>query len=578
TVKHWQDESIKYNEVGYYCEAPLRTKDFIHYWDDQKRKARTGVIYKSGDKQWFLSRDYYFWLNFLPIFDKEKNIYDFPLIWDIQYHMALYELLAELNNKHSVILKKRQIASEQPHSEPILGEHGWTTMGEVQPGDKLWNPDGTLTTILHKSNNGISDVYEFEFIDGRKTRCGIEHNWEVYDRTTKKIIILNTRDLLKKGINKEYKSGTHYRFAIKNTEPIEFKNTQELPIDPYVLGCILGDGSIGSSVYISGKDNDIFDEIQLTLGDKYKLTDVGYCKKNIVFKERFNKNSKYKNVKYGVNPLLRELDNLGLRVNNKGIKFIPEIYLNSSILDRICLIQGLMDTDGYINSTGNNIHFTNKNKDIIDGLAYICRSLGIKVTISEKTNRHGIYYRLLFSGNIPFEIFRLSRKQNRLVKRWGKNTFDLVPLISIKKLDYKEESSCIVVDNPNHLYITRDFIVTHNSYFHCAKLINYYWFEEGAKLKMGASLKDYINLKGSWKMLNEYSDFLNEHTAWIRPHNPGKVGDWEQKIQKTVNGRDITVGLKSTMGGYTFEKDATAGVGGPCRYFFHEEAGVAPKM
>lgn len=227
SVEHWQDESNKYKEVGYYCDAPTRTKDFIKYWDDQKRKSRTGVIYKSGNKQWYLTRDYYFWLNFLPIFDKEKNAYDFPLIWDIQYHMALYEILAELNNKHSVVLKKRQIAS---------------------------------------------------------------------------------------------------------------------------------------------------------------------------------------------------------------------------------------------------------------------------------------------------------------------------------------------------------------SYFHCAKLINYYWFEEGAKLKMGASLKDYINLKGSWKMLNEYSDFLNEHTAWIRHHNPGKVGDWEQKIQKTIGGRDITVGLKSTMSAYTFEKDATAGVGGPCRYFFHEEAGVAPKM
>jgi hypothetical protein len=227
SVQHWQTESIRYNTFGYFCEAPFRSRDYVKYWDDQKRKARIGVIYKSGDKSWFLSRDYYFWLNFLPIFDKEKNEYDFPLIWDIQYHMALYELLAELNNKHTAILKKRQIAS---------------------------------------------------------------------------------------------------------------------------------------------------------------------------------------------------------------------------------------------------------------------------------------------------------------------------------------------------------------SYFHCAKLINYYWFEEGAKLKMGASLKDYINLKGSWKMLNEYSDFLNEHTAWVRPHNPGKVGDWEQKIQKTVNGRDITVGLKSTMAGYTFEKDATAGVGGPCRYFFHEEAGVAPKM
>jgi hypothetical protein len=226
SVELWQEQSIHYNEFGYYCKAPVRSRDYIRYWDDQKRKSRVGAIYKNGDKSWYLTRDYYFWLNFLPIFDKEKNLYDFPLIWDIQYHMALYELLAEFHHKHAAILKKRQIAS---------------------------------------------------------------------------------------------------------------------------------------------------------------------------------------------------------------------------------------------------------------------------------------------------------------------------------------------------------------SYFHCAKLINYYWFEEGAKLKMGASLKDYINLKGSWKMLNEYSDFLNEHTAWIRPHNPGKVGDWEQKIQMTKNGRDVTVGLKSTLSAYSFDKDATTGVGGPCRYFFHEEGGIAPK-
>ena len=60
TVANWQDESIKYNTLGYYCSAPTRTKDFITYWDDQKRKSRTGVIYKSGNKTWYLSRDYYF--------------------------------------------------------------------------------------------------------------------------------------------------------------------------------------------------------------------------------------------------------------------------------------------------------------------------------------------------------------------------------------------------------------------------------------------------------------------------------------------------------------------------------------
>jgi len=117
-----------------------------------------------------------------------------------------------------------------------------------------------------------------------------------------------------------------------------------------------------------------------------------------------------------------------------------------------------------------------------------------------------------------------------------------------------------------------------SSYFHMAKLINQYWFEEGAVLKIGASLKDYINEKGSWKFLNEYKNFLNEHTAWYRPAEPEKVGAWEQKIKVRINNRDTYKGLKSTINSYSFEKDPTNGVGGPVTYFFHEESGIAPKM
>lgn len=117
-----------------------------------------------------------------------------------------------------------------------------------------------------------------------------------------------------------------------------------------------------------------------------------------------------------------------------------------------------------------------------------------------------------------------------------------------------------------------------SSYFHMGKLINQYWFEEGSICKIGASLKDYINDKGSWKFLDEYRNFLNEHTAWYRPSNPNKVLIWEQKIQVKVNNRITTRGLNSKIQGMSFEKDATTGVGGPVTYFFHEEAGIASKM
>jgi hypothetical protein len=121
-----------------------------------------------------------------------------------------------------------------------------------------------------------------------------------------------------------------------------------------------------------------------------------------------------------------------------------------------------------------------------------------------------------------------------------------------------------------------------SSYFHAAKFINQIWYEEGVTLKMGASLKDYINEKGTWKFLNEYEAFLNTHTAWYRPMNPNKVLFWQQKIEtETYFGgrkRKSEIGLKGVIQGMSFEKDPTNGVGGPVKYFFHEEAGIAPKM
>jgi len=138
---------------------------------------------------------------------------------------------------------------------------------------------------------------------------------------------------------------------------------------------------------------------------------------------------------------------------------------------------------------------------------------------------------------------------------------------------------CLAELNYRHSAILKKRQIA-SSYYHAGKLINQIWFEEGVTLKMGASLKDYINEKGTWKFLNEYEAFLNQHTAWYRPMNPNKVMMWQQKIETTtgIQKRKSEIGLKGVMQGMSFEKDPTNGVGGPCKYFFHEEAGIAPKM
>lgn len=116
------------------------------------------------------------------------------------------------------------------------------------------------------------------------------------------------------------------------------------------------------------------------------------------------------------------------------------------------------------------------------------------------------------------------------------------------------------------------------TYFHIAKLINQFWFEEGSTLKIGASLKDYINEKGAWKFLNEYRKILNQNTGWYRACDPDKTLTWQQRAKGTVDGKEIYLGNDSTITGYSFENDPTSGVGGNVTIFYHEEAGIAPKM
>lgn len=115
-----------------------------------------------------------------------------------------------------------------------------------------------------------------------------------------------------------------------------------------------------------------------------------------------------------------------------------------------------------------------------------------------------------------------------------------------------------------------------SSYYHAAKLINRFWFDSGSICKLAASLGSYV--KDTWRFIDEFKNFLNQHTAWYRPCNPDKALDWQQKIEIKQNGKKMDVGLKSVMKGLILDKDPSGGVGGPTTLFFYDEAGIAPKM
>lgn len=151
----FDDTSYMFNEQArnfranrnVYNISPYLSNDFIKYWDGEKKKCRNGVIFRNGEHTWYLTRDYYMWINFLPIFDKIKKKYDFPQVWDIQYHVALYECLAELDYKHIAICKKRQCAMSYFHCAKLINQ--------------LWFEEGVQLKIGASLKKYVSDDFVY---------------------------------------------------------------------------------------------------------------------------------------------------------------------------------------------------------------------------------------------------------------------------------------------------------------------------------------------------------------------------------------------------------------------------------
>lgn len=151
TSFEFNKQSRLFTEKNNYCDAPFKSKDYIKYWDTEKDKCRKGVIFKGKYQTWYLTRDYYMWLNFLKIFDKEKGKFDFAAVRDVQYHIALYELLAELHGLHAPVLKKRQIASSYFHMAKAI--------------NLIWFEEGVTIKIAASDKSFINTKGSWAFLE-----------------------------------------------------------------------------------------------------------------------------------------------------------------------------------------------------------------------------------------------------------------------------------------------------------------------------------------------------------------------------------------------------------------------------
>lgn len=351
---------------------------------------------------------------------------------------------------------------EQPISEPVLTPSGWVKIGDLKVGDLVIDSNGKPQHILAVFPQGEKDVYEVEFDDGSIARCGIEHLWETSSFQERHgLKSKSVKDL--KTIKETLRYGKNLNHSVRIVKPIVFEK-KNLSIPPYLLGVILGDGGITQSVMISNIDQEVWDGIEKDLSsvEKYSgftinTSDQTGITKRISFPDLKN------------NPVLDDLRNQGLYGLKSNEKFIPEDYKFSSINQRISLIRGLIDTDGYVNSKKSEILYYSTSERLINDVIDISRSLG---AIARKRFKKSSYINkdgkriickdcFIASMHFPEEIVPCSiqRKIDNLKYR----QLNFCHFIKDVKLVGKEESVCIKVSSLDSLYVTKDYILTHNT-------------------------------------------------------------------------------------------------------------------
>lgn len=573
-TEKWVENATRFTETKKYTDASPRSKDYKEFWLLERRKCKQGVIMDGV----FLSPDFYWFINYCPIFNKVEMKFTFPEIWDGHYHYDLFIYLATQEDQDIAMTKARQKGMEQPDTEAVMHIDGWKTMGETQVGDLVATPKGTYTKVLEKFPQGLKDVYQLTLSDGRTVRCGLDHLWKVRDNRAKKDIVIQLRDLLNRALTRkataplksgEKKEYVAYNFSIPEIDPVPFEK-RDLKIPPYVMGILLGDGEFKTTPLISSADPEIFDRVLELMGPDYQYGAIeqleNHQRKGLIYKHRFDK-EKHPDCPNGVNLLTRHIKEYGLFKCTKNAKFIPDDYLHSSVEDRIELLRGLMDSDGYVNAGGYDLNFTSASPTLLEQVLYLCRSLGLPAFISQFEG-HG---RVRIGNKIS--LFHLQRKKDR--QRLDRKRFENTNIVEIKKLDYQEESSCILVEDPDHMYLTTSFIPTHNSLYHVSRLARKLWFYQKANLKILGYEEAYLD--GEWTILSDYRNHLNENTGWYRNFSPDESFNWIQQIEVSsgiIEKKKTYKGNKSRIRASITKRNISKGVGGAASEIYCTEAGI----
>jgi hypothetical protein len=343
-----------------------------------------------------------------------------------------------------VCLADWQVGKALQDDTPMLTTEGWTTHGELRPGMSVFSPSGKPVQITGVTGSTVQRVYRLAWDDGSETLASGDHIWEGWRRYNvgdgsyeRRRVTYTTSELSALGVSDSRgRSYVSRPFHVDLCEPIHQPEAL-LPIDPYLLGAWLGDGSRANGYIVSSYD-DVehwqaqWPDMRLVHPDNHVAV-------------------------MATAGLASALRKAGL----KGNKHIPDEYLYASAEQRLALVQGLMDTDGHCTRNGS-CEFTQVNTAIADGMAWLLRSLGLKVKRTVKATTHQDAHVLRFTPDADLwyqVVFRMERKADRLRRGVGQWSFSY-----LRSVECVGEASaqCITVDGS--LYLAgNELRTTHNS-------------------------------------------------------------------------------------------------------------------
>lgn len=366
----------------------------------------------------------------------------------------------------------------QPLNTPILTPEGWNTMGNIKVDDYVITDSGNPTKVIGVYPQGHVDIWELTFSDGTKTECCSDHLWLTqtdkernYRKWNKTINGIRTRyssplegkvRSTSEIVETLYTKRNRINHTIPITKPVNFKELEVL-IDPYVVGCLIGDGCLTKHVGMSSADEELINYIDELIDDDMSISKRDKYDYAIV-KNKNDRKNKYK----------QYLTKIGLFGKLSYDKFIPDCYKYNSIENRIKLLRGLMDTDGSVSNNGISTSYTSVSKKLIDDIKELVQSLGGIATDHSPRDqkhtykgevRHGkTSYTITIKMNPDINPFKLKRKKDLVIP---KTKYKPTRYIVGAKLLGKKEAQCIKVDSESMLYLTNDYIVTHNTFTSC---------------------------------------------------------------------------------------------------------------